>query len=166
MLQPEPGRAIHGNAGVHLARVTDAKRIRRPIRWNQVIVDTSESWFAGGRYEHHLHDYVFANRTHASVVDKADVIARSCYVDRLLPAVPVPDVEVGDILALFDTGAYQDASMSSFNALPRPTTVLVTRDQAVVIRRCETRADVFRRDVMPDHLRQDRPAAPGDPVLT
>ncbi|GAI78291.1 unnamed protein product, partial [marine sediment metagenome] len=60
--------------------------------------------------------------------------------------------EVGDILALLDTGAYQEVSMSNFNAMPRPATILVTGDQASVIRRAETQEDVFRRDVIPEHL--------------
>jgi diaminopimelate decarboxylase len=90
------------------------------------------------------------------MVERADIIGRSCYGDRLVPTVPVPQVEVGDILALFDTGAYQEVSMSNFNAIPRPATVLVTDDQASVIRRRETAGDVFRRDVLPEHLkRQD-----------
>ncbi len=152
MLQLEPGRALHGNAGIHLTTVTNIKRMRRPIRWTIVVVDTTEFWFTGGRYEHHLHDYIFANKTDAPMVGKADVIGRSCYGDRLMPIVPIPDVEVGDVLALLDTGAYQEVSMSNFNAMPRPATVLVTGDQASVIRRRETEADVLRRDLMPDHL--------------
>jgi len=157
MLQLEPGRSLHGDTGIHLTRVRSLKRITTPIRWNQVVVDTTEFWFTGGRYEHHLHDYRFANKTDAPFTGKADIIGRSCYGDRLMPAVPVPDVAVGDILALLDTGAYQEVSMSNFNAIPRPATLLVAGDEAVVIRRAETQEDVFRRDVIPDRLqRQDQ----------
>ncbi|HSR32965.1 MAG TPA: diaminopimelate decarboxylase, partial [Anaerolineae bacterium] len=74
---------------------------------------------------------------------------------RLMPTVPIPEVEVGDILALFDTGAYQEVSMSNFNAMPRPATVLVTGEQPAIVRRRETEQDVFRRDVMPEHLRKE-----------
>ncbi len=152
MLQLEPGRALHGDTGIHLTTVKNIKRITKPIRWNMLIVDTTEFWFTGGRYEHHLHDYVFANKTNAEYIGKADVNGRSCYGDRLMPSIRVPDVEVGDILALLDTGAYQEVSMSNFNAMPRPATVLVTEDQAAVIRKAESEEDVFRRDVIPDHL--------------
>lgn len=152
MLQLEPGRSMHGNAGIHLTTVTNIKRMTRPIRWTVVVVDTTEFFFTGGRYEHHLHDYVFANKTDAQMVAKADIIGRSCYGDRLMPTVPIPEVEVGDVLALLDTGAYQEVSMSNFNAMPRPATVLVTGSDAAVIRRRETEADVLARDVMPAHL--------------
>lgn len=42
--------------------------------------------------------------------------------------------------------------MSNFNAIPRPATVLVTGDRAAVVRLRETEEDVFRRDVIPNHL--------------
>ncbi len=153
MLQLEPGRSLHGNAGIHLTTVKSIKRMTSPIRWNLIIVDSTEFWFTGGRYEHHLHDYIFANKTGAKMIEKADIIGRSCYGDRLMPVVPVPAVEIGDVLAMLDTGAYQEVSMSNFNAMPRPATILVTDDKTAVIRRAETEEDVFRRDVIPDHLK-------------
>jgi diaminopimelate decarboxylase len=157
MLQVEPGRAMFGDAGIHLTTVKNIKHINEPIRWIHIIVDTTEFWFTGGRYEHHLHDYVFANKTDAPMVAKADIIGRSCYGDRLMPTVPIPDVEIGDVLALLDTGAYQEVSMSNFNAVPRPPTVLVRDDKAWVIRRRESEEDVLARDVIPEHLRRNEP---------
>jgi diaminopimelate decarboxylase len=151
-LQLEPGRAMHGDTGIHLTTVKALKHTTTPIRWHVIVVDTTEFWFTGGRYEHNLHHYLFANKPDAPMTGKADIIGRSCYGDRLLPAVPVPDVQVGDVLALLDTGAYQEVSMSNFNAMPRPASVLVTGGAACLIRRRETEADVFRRDVVPAHL--------------
>ena len=152
MLQLEPGRAIHGNAGVHLATVQATKKMRAPITWNLVTVDTSEFWMTGGRFEHHLHDYCVANRLNDPATMKADVVGRSCYGDRLLGAVRLPDVEIGDLLAFLDTGAYQEVSASNFNAMPRPAAVLVSGDRAAVVRRAETLGDVFCRDELPEHL--------------
>lgn len=152
MLQLEPGRAIHGNAGIHLTTVQATKKMTSPIHWNLVTVDTSEFWMTGGRFEHHLHDHCIANRLDAPKSLKADVVGRSCYGDRLLGAVRIPEVEEGDILAFLDTGAYQEVSASNFNAMPRPAAVLVTGDRAAVIRRPEDLDDVFRRDELPEHL--------------
>jgi diaminopimelate decarboxylase len=152
MLQLEPGRAIHGNAGVHLATVQATKTMTSPITWNLVTIDTSEFWMTGGRFEHHLHEHCIANRLNAPPAIKADVVGRSCYGDRLLGAVRLPEVAVGDLFAFLDTGAYQEVSASNFNAMPRPAAVLVTGDRAAVIRRAETLEDVFRRDELPRHL--------------
>jgi diaminopimelate decarboxylase len=152
MLQLEPGRAIHGDAGVHLTTVQATKKMTSPIKWNLVTIDTSEFWMTGGRFEHHLHDHCVANRLNAPPAMKADVVGRSCYGDRLLGAVRIPEVEMGDLFAFLDTGAYQEVSASNFNAMPRPAAVLVTGDRAAVIRRAENLDDVFRRDELPEHL--------------
>jgi len=151
-LHLEPGRALQGDAGVHLATVRAIKRFTEPMKWNVIVLDTTEFWFTGGRIEHHLHDFRIANKVDAPAEEKADVCGRSCYGDRILPTVRVPRVEPGDVFAFLDTGAYQEASCSNFNALPRPAMVLVTGDRAAVIRRRETEEDVFARDVVPEHL--------------
>ena len=163
MLQLEPGRSIHGNAGVHLSTIEATKKMTSPITWNVVTIDTTEFWMTGGRYEHHLHDYRIANRLDAPPAMKADVVGRSCYGDRLLGAVSLPDVQLGDLFAFLDTGAYQEVSASNFNAMPRPASVLVTDDRAAVIRRAETLEDVFSRDELPEHLAPAEPAEPREP---
>lgn len=68
------------------------------------------------------------------------------------PSVPLPHVKDGEVLAFLDTGAYQDASATNVNALPRPATVLVCGSEAELIKRAETVADVFARDVVPSRL--------------
>lgn len=153
MLQLEPGRSLHGDTGIHLTRVRSIKRMRTPIKWDHAALDTTEFWFTGGRYEHHVYDYVFANKACEPLVDKMDVVGRSCYGDRLFPAILVPGtLEPGDIMAILDVGAYQEVSMSNFNAMPRPATLLLEGGRASVIRRAETLEDVFGRDMIPDHL--------------
>lgn len=161
MLQLEPGRALHGNAGVHLCTVQATKHTRAPIAWNVVALDTSEFWMTGGRFEHHLHDFRVANRMDAPPAIKADVVGRSCYGDRLLSMVRLPEVRTGDLFAFLDSGAYQEVSASNFNAMPRPASILVTGDSAAVIRRAETLDDVFARDSVPEHLQRQSRATAG-----
>jgi hypothetical protein len=60
---------------------------------------------------------------------------------------------------------FQEVSMSNSNARPRPVTVLATDDRASVVRRRETEAHVLRRDVMPEHLRRDRPTGKAEEVV-
>jgi catechol 2,3-dioxygenase-like lactoylglutathione lyase family enzyme len=78
---------------------------------------------------------------------RGDVVGRSCGFDVLAAGAELPAVEPGDLLAILDTGAYQDAASSNFNAMPRPATVLVRGDTDALVRRRETIADVFARDV-------------------
>jgi len=86
---------------------------------------------------------------------RADVVGSSCNPDRILPEADLPDVGPGDVIAVLDTGAYQDALSNNFNALPRPAAVLVSGERSELIRRAETVQDVFARDVVPERL-QDR----------
>lgn len=81
---------------------------------------------------------------------------RSCYGDRFFPAVAIPEAAVGDPLAFLDTGAYREVLARNCNAMPQPPTVLVAGDRATGIRRAESEVDVFRRDLIPDHLRGPR----------
>jgi diaminopimelate decarboxylase len=70
----------------------------------------------------------------------------------LVPDVALPEVAPGDVVALLDTGAYQDSLATNFNALPRPASVLASGDHSEVIRRREQPDDVFARDVVPARL--------------
>ncbi len=155
-LQAEPGRSLHGNTAIHLTKVMSLKRMETPIKWKHTALDTTEFWFTGGRYEHHVFDYIFANKTDQKLEDKSDVVGRSCYGDRLFPAIMIPgDLKIGDIMAMLDVGAYQEVSMSNFNAMPRPATLLVNQDKISVIRQAESQEDVFQRDLIPEYL-QDK----------
>ncbi len=53
----------------------------------------------------------------------------------------------GEILAVLDTGAYQDATASNFNAMARPASVLVSGGEVTLIKRRETLDDITARDV-------------------
>ena len=48
----------------------------------------------------------------------ADVTGRTCALDVIVPDAALPPVRTGDVLAFLDTGAYQEAGASNFNALP------------------------------------------------
>jgi diaminopimelate decarboxylase len=61
--------------------------------------------------------------------------------------VEAPATACGDVIAFLDTGAYQDAAASNFNALTRPATVLVTEKRSVLIKRHETLEEIFARDL-------------------
>lgn len=160
-LQIEPGRSLYGNTGIHLARVKAVKRQTEPLPYAWVLTDTTEFFLAGGHFERSRFPHVVANRADAEPTMTADLVGHSCFADQIVLGAALPHVEPGDVVALLETGAYQEVSASNFNALPRPATVLVRGTDAEVIRRAETLQDVYARDVMPDRL-----AAGASPDLT
>jgi diaminopimelate decarboxylase len=152
-LEAEPGRALYADTGVHLATVRNTKHQSGPVAWDWVETDTTEMFMADLLIEHARFGLVAAGRAGAPATMRADVVGMSCGFDVLAPQARLPELAPGDVLAFLDTGAYQDACASNFNGLPRPATVLVHGDQAEVVKRAETVADVFARDVVPARLR-------------
>jgi len=162
-LQVEPGRWLYGDTGVHLARVKVVKRQTKPIPYAWVLTDTTVFFLAGGVLEHNRHPFVVANRADAPATLRADLVGHSCYADQIVLGARLPEVEEGDVIALLETGAYQESSASNFNALPRPATVLVSGATAEIVKSAETTSDVYARDRVPDRLRTSpRPPAAGE----
>jgi diaminopimelate decarboxylase len=151
-LEVEPGRAIYGNAGIHLATVTNIKHQAKPLDHTWIETNTSDSFLPDVNLERNRWIVCVAGRASTLGSTTADVVGISCNFDVVVPAASLPEVSPGDVLAFIDTGAYQDANATNFNALPRPATVLVTGDQAEIIKRAETVMDVFARDVIPSRL--------------
>lgn len=155
-LEAEPGRALLADTGIHLATVRNVKSQTRPIPQRWIELDTTEMFLPDGLIEHNRWTAVVASGADRPTAQEADVVGMSCGFDVIVAGASLPDVEAGDVIAILDTGAYQDAASSNFNALPRPATVLVHGDRSEVVKRAETVDDVFRRDSVPARL-SDRP---------
>lgn len=151
-LEIEPGRSLYGDAGIHLTTVLHLKRQTKPEPRVWVETDTSEIFLPDLLFEHSRWPLVVASRASQPAVRAADVVGASCNFDVLAEGAQLPELEPGDVLAFLDTGAYQDAGSSNFNALRRPATVLVHGSEAELVKRAETIDDVFARDVIPDRL--------------
>lgn len=154
-LEAEPGRALLADTGIHLSTVRNVKRQSRPIAQRWVELDTTEMFLPDGLIEHNRWTAVVASRADRPATQEADVVGMSCGFDVIVAGASLPDVEPGDVVAILDTGAYQDAASSNFNALPRPATVMVQGDRSAVVKRAETVDDVFRRDTVPERPEGD-----------
>ena len=137
----EPGRAIAAPAGVLVARVVDLKP--RTASSQFVVVDAGMTELLrpalygafhrieavtprgeiGGEYE-----------IVGPVCESSDVVGR----DRALPP-----LEVGDLVAIHDVGAYGSAMASNYNRRPLPAEVLVDEGSWRVIRRRQTLDDML-----------------------
>jgi diaminopimelate decarboxylase len=144
----EPGRYLVGEAGVYVARVTDVK-ISRGKRF--LILD--------GGMNHHLaasgnlgqvikrnFPIGVLNRLNAAPTDPVDVVGPLCTpLDTLARDVRLPDAHVGDLVGIFQSGAYgRTASPMSFLSHPTPPEVLVGGGTDRLIRRRGTPEDFFR----------------------
>lgn len=153
-LQVEPGRSFYGNTAIHLTKVKKVKQQTKPIKMNWVLTDSTYFFMNGGVMEHNFHDFRIANKVDSEKKYVADIVGQSCYGDRILPLVKVPEMEEGDVVAMLDMGAYQEVSACNFNALPRPAVILVNGKESEVIKIAESNEDVFSRDRIPERLRR------------
>jgi diaminopimelate decarboxylase len=151
-LEVEPGRSLYADTGIHLAMVRNIKRQSRPIEQRWVEVDTSEAFLPDVIVEHTRFSHVVANKANHQSETAADIVGKSCGFDLLSHSAALPEIEIGDVIAFLDTGAYQDAVSNNFNAMTRPATVLVNGTEVDVIKRAETIGEVFARDVVPKRL--------------
>ena len=152
-LELEPGRAIYGDAGVHLATVGNVKRQATPMPLTWVETDSSDSYLPDVNLEFNRWTCLPVRDAAARPEITADITGRTCALDVIVPDAELPPVEVGDVLAFLDTGAYQEVGATNFNAMPRPGTALVNGSSAELIRRHETPDEVFARDMVPARLR-------------
>ena len=137
----EPGRSIAGPAAVLVARVIDIKA--RDQSSDFVVIDAGMTELMRpalyGAF-HRIEPVAPRDGVERQyeivgpVCESTDVVGR----DRRLPA-----LEVGDLVAIRDTGAYGSAMASNYNRRPLPAEVLVDEGRWRVIRRRQTIDDML-----------------------
>jgi diaminopimelate decarboxylase len=137
----EPGRSVVGSAGVLVTRVIDLKP--RGAGTDFAVIDAGmtellrPALYAAFHRIEHVRDRAAEPRRYeivGPVCESSDVVGR----DRELHS-----LEVGDLLAIRDTGAYGSAMASNYNRRPLPPEVLVEEGQWRVIRRRQTVDDML-----------------------
>ncbi|HZM97547.1 MAG TPA: diaminopimelate decarboxylase [Vicinamibacterales bacterium] len=137
----EPGRAIVGHAGALVSRVVDVKRFPDGRQFAVLDAGMSELMRPALYGSYHRIVPVFPRVGDESpwdivgpICESSDVFAR----DRSLP-----ELRVGDLVALLDTGAYGAVMASNYNRRFLAPEVLVDDDRWDVIRRRQTLDDVL-----------------------
>src|SRR4051812_5539162 len=137
----EPGRSIVGPAGTLVARVIDLKP--RNALSEFVVIDAGMTELMRPALYNAFHRIEPVRPRAAApreyeivgpVCESSDVVGR----DRTLPA-----LEVGDLVAIRDAGAYGSAMASNYNRRPLPVEVLVDGGRWRVIRRRQTIDDML-----------------------
>ena len=144
----EPGRFLVGESGVYLTRINDIK-VSRGKKY--VVVD--------GGMNHHLaasgnlgqvirknFPLAIANKLGEEPREVVDVAGPLCTpLDVLARDVPLPRPEIGDLVAIFQSGAYaRTASPLGFLSHPTPAEVLAFDGNVRLIRRPGNYDDLFR----------------------
>jgi len=136
----EPGRAIVGDAGILLARVTGIKKSYKNFIGLDAGMETLMRPALYGAFHRIYKVGDLSNERKMTV----DVTGRICEnTDRLAVDIPFPYVDEGDVIAIMDAGAYGYSMAHQFNTRPRPAEVLVDKNKPRLIRSRETIEDIF-----------------------
>jgi len=151
----EPGRYIAGRSGVLLTRVIHRKRNEYGKRF--LVCDAAMNDFIRPTLYEAFHRIWPVRSAEGMpsvlkpggkvpedlVTETVDVVGPVCETgDFLAQDRPLPPVGEGDVLAVFDAGAYGFTMSSNYNSRPRPPELLVEGEACRVIRRRETYADL------------------------
>lgn len=143
----EPGRSIAAPAGVTLytvGGVKDIKNVRKYISVDGGMGDNPRYILYQSEYE-----AVVANNANAPRTEKVTIAGKCCESgDVLLENTMMPEINVGDTLAVLATGAYNYSMASNYNRIPRPAMVAVSGGKARVVVKRETYEDIIKNDVI------------------
>jgi diaminopimelate decarboxylase len=141
----EPGRAIVGHAGALMARVVDIKQFPDGRRF--AVLDAGMGELVRPAMYGSYHRIV-PIRPRAGAETPWDVVGPICESsDVFARDRALPPLEVDDVVAILDAGAYGSVMGSNYNRHLLPEEVLVDAGAATVIRRRQTLDDVLALEV-------------------
>ncbi len=142
----EPGRSIVGNTTILLTRVNAVKKAYK----NFVAVDAGFNLLLRPAMYGAYHRVVVANRMSEEKRDVYTIVGPICESgDILAEDRELPEVKKGDVIAVFDTGAYGFSMSSQYNGRRRCAEVLVDRDRVYLIREKESYPEIVGRQIVP-----------------
>ena len=143
----EPGRSIVASAGITLYTVGCVKEIENVRTYVSIdggMCDNPRYILYGSKYT-----AVLANNASAEPVAPVTSAGKCCESGDLIQEhVMMPQIHVGDTLAVLATGAYNYSMSSNYNRIPRPPIVAVSGNEAKIIVKRETYDDLIKNDVL------------------
>lgn len=156
----EPGRSIISTSGVTLYTVGSSKevnldgKIKRYVAVDGGMADNPRPSMYQAQYSAEI-----ANKPDSLVKNdlfqKVTIAGRYCESgDILINEIELPHLEAGDILCVYNTGAYNYSMASNYNRVEKPAMVLVNSSQSDMIVNRESLDDLISHDNIPSRLRK------------
>ncbi|MEM3193166.1 MAG: hypothetical protein QW292_13995 [Candidatus Parvarchaeota archaeon] len=136
----ESERFIIANTGILLSTVTDIKNYDELL----VGIDASMNSLMRVPLYGAVHPIIVANKVNNKKGKVANLVGQVCETtDILFRSVELPNIEIGDTIAILNSGAYVSSMASNYNLLQRPSEILLDGDKEIVIKRQETLEDIL-----------------------
>jgi diaminopimelate decarboxylase len=151
-LYVEPGRYVICDSTVLLTRCVDLKVTAEK---NFIGVDAGFNTLIRPAFYDSYHHVAIANKFQRACERKFDIVGPICESgDYLARDRVLPEPEEGDLLVVYDAGAYGFVMSSNYNSRPRCREILVNQGEAEIIRESESLEDLWRHQRVPRRLKQ------------
>ena len=148
----EPGRSIISTAGVTLYTLGSSKQVPHGTKYHAIdggMADNPRPSMYQAKYYAEI-----ANAKETANSEMVTIAGRFCESgDILIRNIVLPEINEGDILCVYNTGAYNYSMASNYNRVQKPAMVLVNDSDAEVIIKRETLDDLVAHDIIPDRLK-------------
>ena len=149
----EPGRSVISTAGVTLYTVGSSKIVpnnRKYIAVDGGMADNPRPSMYQAKYIAEV-----VNKPNNKDLEIVTIAGRFCESgDILIENINLPKLEEGDIICVYNTGAYNYSMASNYNRVEKPAMVLVNNSQSDIIVNRETLDDLISRECIPNRLRK------------
>ena len=148
----EPGRSIISTAGVTLYTIGSSKQVPHGKKYVSIdggMADNPRPSLYEAKYEAQIANY--KDNTDTEMVT---IGGRYCESgDILIKNIILPELDEGDVLCVYNTGAYNYSMASNYNRVQKPAMVLVNDGSADIIVERETLEDIVAKDRIPNRLK-------------
>jgi diaminopimelate decarboxylase len=152
-IMSEPGRSLVGPAGVTAYQVGNIKTIPGIRTYASIdggMADNTRPIMYQAVYSAEID-----GKTHSPNCNKVTIAGKYCESgDVLIRDIELPEINPGDTLVVYSTGAYNYSMASNYNRATKPAMVLVYEQKAHKIIERETLADLTRFDLIPEFLKK------------
>ena len=148
----EPGRSIISTAGVTLYTIGSSKQVPHGKKYVAVdggMADNPRPSMYQAKYSAEI-----ANKKENAALQTVTIAGRFCESgDILIKDISLPEPVEGDILCVYNTGAYNYSMASNYNRVQKPQMVIVNNSKSDIIINRETLEDLISHDIVPDRLK-------------
>ena len=142
----EPGRSIVAPAGTTLYTlgcVKEIPNIRTYISVDGGMCDNPRYALYKSEY-----DVAVANKASEPKTEIVTIAGKCCESGDLIgEGMKIQKAEVGDVIAVFATGAYNYSMSSNYNRIPKPAVVMLRNGESRIVVKRETLEDIIRNDL-------------------
>ena len=147
----EPGRSVVGTSGVTLYTAGSSKKVPNGRTYRAVdggMADNARPSLYQAKYTVDI-----ANKPNEERNQKVTIAGRFCESgDILAKDVMLPEIEEGDVVCFYTTGAYGYSMSGNYNRVLKPAAVLVNNGKSDIIINRQTFEQLCESDVVPERL--------------